>query len=200
MNSDTFTIAIMPGEPAKIGKLTSGGRQFAWFGGIVLAALSLGGTTTYSVPETANLPFSHLERWTNNGILDLTFRASGVAAQEILTTRSLQESVIRLRDLSGLTWDQLAKLFGVSRRAMHLWASGGRMNSYHAELLSGILARINRIPADTPTQRREMILAPGADGRTIYETLLAERGRQHGVNAPALPPEQLVDALHHRSD
>ena len=200
MSGDTFAIAIMPGEPATIGKLTPAGGQFTWFGGIVLAARSLGGTTTYSVPETASLPFSHLERWTNNGSLDLTFRASDVAAQEILTTRSLQESVIRLRDLSGLTWDQLAKLFGVSRRAMHLWASGGRMNSYHAELLSGILARISMIPADTPAQRREMILVPGVDGRTIYEALVAERGTQHGVNAPSLPPEQLVDALHDRSD
>jgi hypothetical protein len=200
MNGDAFAIAVMPGQPAKIEKLTSGGRQFIWLGGVLLAARLLGGTTIYSVPEAATLPFTHLQRWTNNGSVDLTFRPSEVAVHEILATRSLQESVIRLRDLSGLTWDQLAKLFGVSRRAMHLWASGGRMNSYHAELLSRILASVSMIPADTAAQRREMILAPGADGRTIYEVLLAERGRRRGINAPSLPPEQLIDALHDRSD
>ena len=33
-----------------------------------------------------------------------------------------------LKAHSGLTWEQLGKAFGVSRRAVHLWANGGRMN------------------------------------------------------------------------
>jgi transcriptional regulator with XRE-family HTH domain len=126
--------------------------------------------------------------------------SSELAERNVLSTRSLSESVILLRSLSGLTWEQLAKLFGVSRRAVHLWASGGRMNSYHAELLRSVLSRVSAIVADTPAQRRERILAPGPDGRTLYEALLAERGRQRGVNAPTVPPEQLVDALHDRAD
>lgn len=197
MSTDAFTIAAVPGQPAKIARLASGGHQFIWFGGALLVAQMLGGTTTYSVPDTGSLPFSHLERWTNNGSIDLKFRPTEMAVSD---TRSLRESVILLRNLSGLTWEQLAKLFGVSRRAVHLWASGGRMNSYHAELLGRVLSSVSMIEADTPTQRREVILAPGPDGRTLYEALLAERGGQRGVNAPSVPPEQLVGALHDRVD
>jgi transcriptional regulator with XRE-family HTH domain len=197
MNTDAFAVAAASGQPAKIARLTPAGHQFIWFGGALLVAQILGGTTTYSVPDTGSLPFSHLERWTNNGSIDLKFRPSEMAVSD---TRSLRESVILLRNLSGLTWEQLAKLFGVSRRAVHLWASGGRMNSYHAELLGRVLSSVSMIEADTPTQRREMILAPGPDGRTLYEALVAERGGQRGVNAPSIPPEQLVGALHDRAD
>jgi hypothetical protein len=197
MDSEAYAIAAAPGQPARIARLTPRGHQFIWVGGALLIAQMLGGTTTYAVPDTGGLPFGHLERWTNNGSVDLRSRPTKMAVGD---TRSLRESVILLRSLSGLTWEQLAKLFGVSRRAVHLWATGGRMNSYHAELLGRVLSTVSMIEVDTPTRRREMILAPGPDGRTIYEALLAERGGRRGVNAPSVPPEQLVGALHDRAD
>ena len=33
-------------------------------------------------------------------------------------------AIAELRRVSGLTWDQLARLVGVSRRTLHFWASG----------------------------------------------------------------------------
>lgn len=32
-----------------------------------------------------------------------------------------------LRHLSGLTWEQLSSIFAISRRSLHLWASGKSM-------------------------------------------------------------------------
>ena len=39
--------------------------------------------------------------------------------------------IAQLRRLTGLTWEQLAYLFGVSRQSVHFWASGGTMTAAH---------------------------------------------------------------------
>jgi hypothetical protein len=74
------------------------------------------------------------------------------------------------------------------------------MNSYHAERLDRILAIMQGIEADTPSQRREALLAPRPSGRTMYGELLAETARPTGINRPALSPEQLVGALHDQAE
>jgi transcriptional regulator with XRE-family HTH domain len=37
---------------------------------------------------------------------------------------SVSEALTELRELTGLTWDQIASMLGVSRRAVHAWMSG----------------------------------------------------------------------------
>ena len=49
-------------------------------------------------------------------------------------------AVLELRSLSGLSWEQLARLFGVSRRAAHLWAAGNAMSAPNEEHLYRCLA------------------------------------------------------------
>lgn len=49
-------------------------------------------------------------------------------------------AVLELRSLSGLSWEQLARLFGVSRRAAHLWAAGNPMSAANEEHLYRCLA------------------------------------------------------------
>ena len=90
---------------------------------------------------------------------------------EVIPAANLAEAVRSLRTESGLTWDQLGKLFGVSRRAMHLWANGGKMNAAHAEALSTILEVVRRQPGSDSTSRREALLSPGAEGRSVYDEL-----------------------------
>jgi DNA-binding transcriptional regulator YiaG len=81
------------------------------------------------------------------------------------------EAVKSLRQESGLTWDQLGRLFGVSRRAMHLWAGGGRMNAAHTEALSAILRVVRNLPESGSIDPREALLRPGAEGRSLYDEL-----------------------------
>lgn len=62
----------------------------------------------------------------------------------------------QIRDLhsrSGLTWTQLGSLFGVSRRAVHHWANGGRMNAANAELLAELSTRVAAISEVEPDDR-----------------------------------------------
>ena len=50
-----------------------------------------------------------------------------------------------LRRLSGLTWDQLARLLGVSRRSVHFWASGKPMAQSNEEHLRRLLAVVRKV-------------------------------------------------------
>jgi DNA-binding transcriptional regulator YiaG len=93
------------------------------------------------------------------------------------TTTTTAASVSHLHDHSGLTWDQLGKLFGVSRRAVHMWASGKRMNARNTELLTELLRLINSAPGSTAEERRAWLFAPRADGVTPIERFLDEHRR-----------------------
>ncbi|MBF0721951.1 hypothetical protein [Sanguibacter inulinus] len=60
------------------------------------------------------------------------------------------------------TWDQMAKLFNVSRRAVHHWSSGGNMNSKNLEKLMLLDAAIAESRHMTPEQRKKEVLSPQA--------------------------------------
>jgi transcriptional regulator with XRE-family HTH domain len=198
MTESSSATVLSPGQFATAQQGT-GSRPVVWIGSALLVAGLLTGTTTSSLPVSGSAPTAPIQQWTNNGSGEVVFSVlDSFPLTPAVEPRSLQEMVVALRGLSGLTWDQLARLFGVSRRAIHLWASGGRMNSYHAERLNHIVTVIRTAQARSSRQPREVLLAPGPDGRTLYETLLVDRFVPRGVNAPALSPEQLLGALHDR--
>lgn len=69
-----------------------------------------------------------------------------------------------LRRLSGLTWEQLARVFRVSRRALHFWASGKPMAPSHEEHLQRVLAVIRQIDRGAGSLNRTALLTVGEDG------------------------------------
>ncbi len=54
-------------------------------------------------------------------------------------TEITSAGIAELRRLGGLTWEQVAELFGVSRRSVHFWASGKPMTVEHDQKLCRIL-------------------------------------------------------------
>src|SRR5437868_9911042 len=88
------------------------------------------------------------------------------------TAPRTSELVQQLHDESGLTWEQLAKLFWVSRRAVHLWASGGTMNGANLRRLTELLGFIRKLPGTTPSERRTAIFTYGENGRSPYDQLV----------------------------
>lgn len=140
--------------------------------------------------------------------------SSGTPVQE---ARSSSAAVMELRRLSGLTWEQLARLFHVDRRSLHLWASGKPLTAAHEERLHRLLATLRQIDRGSARENRALLLGAREDG-LIPLDLLAE-GRFSQVSAltgmgpgrvrlerPALspeekasrrprPPEELVGAL-----
>ncbi len=146
-------------------------------------------------------------RWTNSGdVLD-----------EVVGNRAFADAVLEVRRRSGLTWEQLASLFGVDRRSVHLWASGRPMSASNAERLNRILAVLRcgdrgsasatKAWLHSPTShgllpldllragRFDEIVVPGTRGVPPRPAPTSEKATK--ARAPR-PPEALVSARHDR--
>jgi hypothetical protein len=105
-------------------------------------------------------------------------------------------TVRALHQLSGLTWDQLGKLFGVSRRAVHHWAAGGRMTARNAELLSELTRIVQQLEAADPASRRAILLTPGDDGYSMFDRIRSHQATsREDVSAPPFAPDELLGAV-----
>ena len=119
------------------------------------------------------------------------------AAEGIAETRSDSEAVNWVKTHSGLTWDQLGKVFGVSRRAVHLWVSGGRMNATNARALREFAAAVEAVHASDPDAARAALLAVGTDGKSAVDRFRARQRTGLGdISGTPFKPEELLGALH----
>lgn len=142
---------------------------------------------------------------------------SGVTRPSTESRETTQKAVNKLRKLSGLTWEQLAKLFDVSRRSLHAWASGQPLSPPNQQKLDRLLNTIQYINRGSASLNRSLLLKPDSDGRSPFDLLVA--GEHENVkqilgfgNAPKKPqleplskdayrsrmppnPADLVDAL-----
>jgi DNA-binding transcriptional regulator YiaG len=112
--------------------------------------------------------------------------------------RSTTERVRDLWEHSGLTWDQLARLFGVSRRAVHAWATGARPNAYHHELLTKLTELVATIDTGDPRRNRERLLAPRPGRLSLFDEFRAQHITRPPDITGRLAPAQLLGALHDR--
>jgi transcriptional regulator with XRE-family HTH domain len=128
-----------------------------------------------------------------------------------------RSAINELRKLSGLTWEQLAKLFNVSRRTLHFWASGKPINSPNEEKLNRLLGILRYIDRGSASLNRNLLLMPGSDGTLPFDLLVADEYEKvknilKSGNTPQRPklnplsedalksrkplsPENLIDAL-----
>jgi transcriptional regulator with XRE-family HTH domain len=128
-----------------------------------------------------------------------------------------QKAINELRKTSGLTWEQVAKLFNVSRRSIHFWASGQPLSSNNEEKLNRLLGVIRYIDRGSASLNRKLLLSPNADGELPLDQLISGEydqvkenlGRGNPPKRPQLtplseeeselrrplPPEILIDAL-----
>lgn len=135
------------------------------------------------------------------------------------SAQSAGAAIGELRRLSGLTWDQLARMFNVSRRSLHFWASGKPMTPSNEEHLHRVLAVLRRVDRGAASANRTALLGVREDGSFPFDLLVEgdyERvisllgpGGGRRVSPPKLdkaarsaraprPPEELVGALQDR--
>lgn len=147
---------------------TTGAARSLVAGGLVLGALSIG---VIGVRTSASLDVpAALHRFggaTNTGV-----------PVDVVTVAPL-DTAARLRDLrssAGLSWNQVAALFGVSRRSVHAWVAGSVMRTANRERLDTLLGIAER-PHDGSAQRRAALFdhARGSAPAVRPEVLL-ERG------------------------
>jgi DNA-binding transcriptional regulator YiaG len=178
-------------------------QRFYPFRGSLLAGA--GTSSERLVPEASVQPAMALEQ-TNAGL-------------SLARGEEVDVSIAELRRLSGLTWDQLARLFQVSRRSLHFWASGKAMAPSNEEHLQRLLSVIRKMDRGSSDANRAAIVATSEDGTIPFDLLVAEqyerasamlgtsgvpRATTPRLSSEALasrsprPPEEIVDALQDR--
>jgi hypothetical protein len=95
----------------------------------------------------------------------------------------------RVHELSGLTWEQIARMFNVSRRSVHMWLSGCRMSAANREALVALDLTVRSLPGRTAEDRRRQLLFEStATGRSVYNEARYQRASSdHDINKPFEP-------------
>lgn len=88
-----------------------------------------------------------------------------------VSTERQEVAIVQIRQLSGLTWEQLAMVCGTSRRTLHLWASGRRMQPANEERLLRILGVLRQIDRGSSAENRTRLLMVRTDGQRILDLL-----------------------------
>lgn len=115
-----------------------------FFLGVMLVAGT--GSTCYPLEDLARSQIDQLR----------TSSLSATAASVL--PQSTAAAVSELRRLSGLTWEQLARVLGVSRRSLHFWASGQSINASNEDHLRRTLMVLNQADRGTALANREMLM------------------------------------------
>ena len=177
---------------------------------MVSGALSVAGTSSAEPTRIWEAPYKHESDATASG----TSHDAAATRMEI-GTEATRKAVSELRRISGLTWEQLAGLFGVSRRSVHFWASGKPLNATNHQRLMRVLDVVRHADRGTAHSTRAALLDVRG-GRTAFEMLADQRfgeahaalGRGRTRLVPALtqlseaaqtarkplPPDELYDA------
>lgn len=101
------------------------------------------------------------------------------------TSLSPAQRIAELRALSGLTIDQVSRLFGVSRRSVHNWVNGNAMAQLHEERAAKILAIVQALPGSTPAERRAALL-DSSRGASLFHQLIGAREEGARLQVPGL--------------
>jgi len=96
------------------------------------------------------------------------------AGASVLLAEPAAAAIGELRRLSGFTWDQLARLFNVSRRSLHFWASGKPMAPSNEEHLQRLLAVFRKIDRGSASANRTALLGVREDGSLPFDLLATE--------------------------
>jgi hypothetical protein len=119
------------------------------------------------------------------------------ATAELLTGgNSTAKAIRKAHEDSGLTWEQLARVFCVSRRSVHSWANGARMNATNVELLMRFVGYLDRLEAASPDERRTALLAIGRDGKSALDRFRLNYSQLRDAFDTLPRPESLLGAEH----
>lgn len=108
--------------------------------------------------------------------------------------------ISELRRISGLTWAQLADVFGVSARAPFHWASGKPVSAENHRRLGQALAAVKYVDRGSAEANRNLLLGSVPSGQTFLELLQGEEFDQvrqlagRGQGRVASPSSLSLDA------
>jgi transcriptional regulator with XRE-family HTH domain len=152
---------------------------------VVAGALACAGTSsdepTRVWEERYTLDMSHTDSGAESRRWDES--APGVVTSSRVRDDAIEDTrqrVAELRRLSGLTWEQMGELFGVSRRSIHFWASGKRLSASNETRLLRILDIVRRGHRASASETR-LALLETTDGVSIFELLTQGKSEEAGL-------------------
>lgn len=165
---------------------------WTWTSNISIGLSGIAVTTallTGPVPDAKSL-----SEWTSPPLTQLAIPIARETRPVQAGPAETTATVVReLHAKSGLSWEQLGRLLGVSRRAVHLWAAGGRVNSRHIERLAQLRDIIDKLPAENASERRMLIFRVRQGEFSIFDAFLRQHTSEEGVVAGTpFSPEQLL--------
>lgn len=93
-------------------------------------------------------------------------------------TSPTADAVLDIRRRTGLTWQQLARVFDVDRRSLHFWAKGSRPSAAHAERLELVRAILRQVDAGDPEHTRQRLFTSVRSQGSILELLEQKKDRE----------------------
>jgi len=114
----------------------------------------------------------------------------------VLPERSHARAVHQIRLISGLTWQELSKLFGVSRRSIHNWANGEPLKTDHAQFVIDALRAIMILRRPSAAETRLVLLTYLPSGTRPLDLLAAKKWADAMAAAVALPSLQVPAGAH----
>lgn len=133
---------------------------------VVGFVFALGGSPTSSTAATVAL------------VADGTSATPRMVAPTLGKAQSAVEApgkkIAEARRLSGLTWEELSAVMGVTRRTLHLWANGRPIGAANEDRLSRLLVAIRTIERGTARSTRAAIMNPVSAGGHFPLDLLAQ--------------------------
>jgi hypothetical protein len=150
-----------------------------------VSALQALSTTTTSVSKPVSADWPALLRDPNG---------TGVWIGDIRGALSAPQMLDEIKSISGLTWEQLGRIMGVSRRAIHLWLRGNALSRANEERLHTILHIVRSLGGRSQLEVRSRMLDKSG-GVSVASLLTAQedeaasalaRQRALSQGAPAL--------------
>lgn len=103
------------------------------------------------------------------------------------------EMVLEIHDRSGLTWEQIARALGVSKRAALMWARGAQVSAANLDNLSSLRAVVNEFAGMTVDETRMRLVTSNDASVSPLATWVESRvERASKPNAPTLNAAALM--------
>jgi len=128
--------------------------------GLVVASM-LGASATSSVYPT-QIPIERTSATPNN---------AGNLPDSSENTSSTARGIMAIRQIANLTWDETAKVFGVTRRTVHLWANGRHPSGDQERKLNRVLGILRSYQNIGPLMLREKLMTSAKPGILFFDLL-----------------------------
>lgn len=154
----------------------------SWFDPFIFSSLTEGAPHVDTSLSVSGWPESKFERLENIKIVTLLVISSPPSG-EAPTTGVCSGTLQKLHSELGLTWDQIARYFGVSRRSVHSWVNGGRISAANEEAIletAELLEQLAFVELN-PDERRAELLRQMQARRAERE-----RNSEEDINRPAI--------------